>query len=181
MIEKYALFRVMEVLINENNLSLRDIAKKASVGVATSKLCLDYLESKDIVKKSKVGNSHLFIIKLDNPLARHIKITYMLSLINDSGLVQELINEYKVISSIVLYGSIARGDYDSKSDIDILIVSRKKISIKHLEAEKKFDREIKFLIYILTEWREKAEKDKVFYDRVIIDGIALYGEIPVVM
>jgi hypothetical protein len=41
-------------------------------------------------------------------------------------------------------------------------------------------KEVTFLVYTVDEWRKKAKSDKVFYDRLILDGIALYGEMPVV-
>jgi predicted nucleotidyltransferase len=181
MLKKYALFRVADILINTaKELSLREIAKKADVGAATSKACLDYLKKKDIVKRKIIGKSHLYSLNLDNFVVKHMKILNSLSIIKDSGLVKELLENYKTISSIALYGSLARGEDTEKSDIDILIISRKPIKLNPLKSEKKINKEIVFIIYTLPEWRKKAETDKPFYDRVIMDGIVLYGEKPVV-
>ena len=79
-----------------------------------------------------------------------------------------------------MYGSSARGEDTKKSDIDTLIISRKPIKLKPFKSEKKIGRELTFVAYTLHEWRKKAYTDKPFYDRVIIDGIVLYGEKPVV-
>lgn len=182
MIEKYALFKVLEALINSDKLnSIREIAKVSDVGVGTAKTCLDYLQSKNIVEKIVVGRNYSYKLSIDNVLTRYVKTTFSIGKILGSGLIGEIVEKHPYVISIVLYGSVARGDDDSKSDIDILIISRRKIVLKPLTAEKKIDKELTFLTYTIPEWRQKAKTDKPFYDRIIIDGIALYGEIPTVI
>jgi len=41
-------------------------------------------------------------------------------------------------------------------------------------------REVQVLRYTPEDWDSKAREDKPFYERVIIDGIALSGSLPVV-
>lgn len=178
MIEKYALFRVLRGLLDGED-SIRGIAEKSGVGVTTSKMCLDYLLSKAMVKRNIIGRSYFYSFNLSNFLARHIKVLLSLYEINDSGIVNELVSEYPV-SSIILYGSVARGEDDARSDIDILVMSRKKTRISSLKAERKLGRELTILTYTLLEWKAKSKEDKVFYDRIIVDGIPLYGDIPIV-
>jgi len=181
MIRKYALFKAVSMLIQyPKESSVRFLAKKSDIGVATAKRCLDYLLEKDIVKRRIVGKSHLYSLNLENILARHVKILFSLNQIKESGLTEELLKNYPSITSIVLYGSAARGEDDPFSDIDILLISHKKVKISPLQAEKKLNREMTFLSYTLSEWRRKAKEDKPFYDRVILDGICLYGEKPVI-
>ena len=117
----------------------------------------------------------------ENFVTRHIKILSMLIHLNDVGLVAELQKTYNSIMSIILYGSIARGDYDHKSDIDILIIANKTLKFAQHKFEKRLSREINFIVYTYTDWKKKAKEDKVFYDKVIRDGIALYGDIPMVI
>ncbi|MDI6720848.1 MAG: nucleotidyltransferase domain-containing protein [Candidatus Aenigmarchaeota archaeon] len=178
MIEKYALFRAIDGLRDQNEYSIRGLAKKTGIGIATAKVCLDYLFSKDMVKRKIVGKSHIYSFDTANYLTRYTKILFSLIEINDSSIVKEIVARYPV-NSIVLYGSAARGEDDTKSDIDILVISRKKISMP-LKSEKNLKREVTLLIYTLPEWRRKSKEDKVFYDRIIIDGIPLYGDIPIV-
>lgn len=181
MIEKYALFKVLSKIIKKpKEFSVRGLAKEANVGLGTSKTCLDYLLSKKILLRKIIGNTYQFSVNKNSILAKYIKILLSLNEIEEVGIVEELIKKYPFILSVILYGSVARGEDIETSDIDILIITRKKFKLTHLNSEDKIKREITFLIYDLNEWREKSKKDKVFYDRIILDGIALYGEIPVV-
>jgi predicted nucleotidyltransferase len=83
-------------------------------------------------------------------------------------------------SSIVLYGSCARGEDDPNSDVDLLIVGRKRKHLDFNKFESNLGRKIIVLIYTPHEWEEKAKKDHAFYDRILIDGIVLDGMLPVV-
>lgn len=181
MINKYALLKVIKGIIRENNeFSLREVARKIGIGTSTAKETLDFLLMHDILEKRIIGKTHLFRIK-SNFLTKSIKVLYSLSEISASKLVEEFITKNPGISSIVLYGSVAKGEDDNKSDIDILIISEKKAFIFDLKAERSLSRELTILNYSYKDWKQKAEKDKVFYYNVISDCIPLYGEKPVVM
>ena len=49
-----------------------------------------------------------------------------------------------------------------------------------LKAEKIMKRELSVIKYSYQDWRKKAESDKPFYDNIIVEGIPLYGETPMV-
>ena len=83
-------------------------------------------------------------------------------------------------SSIVLYGSCARGEDDLQSDIDLLVISRKEEKVELGKFEKQFGRKITLLVYAPREWEEKVRSDRAFYERILIDGIVLQGSLPVV-
>lgn len=181
MIEKYALFKVIKRLVEKpKEYSIRGLAKEANIGLGTAKSCLDFLYAKKLLNKKIIGKTHQYSLN-KYFLTKYIKVLFSLTQISEAGLVEEMVIRYKGIISIILYGSVARGDDDPSSDIDVLVISRKKLKIIPLNAEKKTSREVVILNYSLVEWKEKAKKDKVFYDRVIIDGIPLYGEIPAVI
>ncbi|MCM1325207.1 MAG: nucleotidyltransferase domain-containing protein [Bacteroidales bacterium] len=89
-------------------------------------------------------------------------------------------NVYK----IVLYGSCARGDYSSESDIDIMIIMnckkeevchyRKQISKVASRIGLKNDVEISLLLRD-RETFEQGEKVLPFYKNIQREGVALYG------
>ena len=181
MLEKFTLTKVIAILVKKpKKYSIRELAKTASIGVASSKRCLDWLFSKNIVNLEKVGKVHQYSLNLENFLTRYIKITFSLAEISDSKIINELLKKHPSIISVVLYGSAARGEDNPESDIDLLVISNKKLKIEPLNAEDKIEKEVTIINYALLEWREKAKVDKPFYDRIITDGIALYGEIPLI-
>lgn len=93
----------------------------------------------------------------------------------------------KEINEIVLFGSVARGDIDKESDIDLFIEIRDEK--KTNEVEKKIDTELgKFLDSKFSDtWRHRGIRNNISYKigilekwelerSVISDGITLYGK-----
>ena len=83
------------------------------------------------------------------------------------------------LSSLILYGSYAKGENDEKSDIDLLAISSsmKKRDIPLLDL---LGRDTSLSIFTPAEWKEQAKKNKAFYIDVITEGIVLFGTRPVV-
>ncbi|MBI2576881.1 nucleotidyltransferase domain-containing protein [Candidatus Woesearchaeota archaeon] len=181
MIEKYALFRVFAALRNSGGReSVHSAAKKAKVSVSAAKHCLDYLFKKNMLTKEVFGRMYQYGLNLENPALRHIKVAFSLQELQDSGIVEETKAHAPDILSITLFGSTATGRDTLQSDIDIVIVSREKHRNSGFHAEKKIGREMSWHWYSLNEWKKIAAEDKPFYESVVIDGIPLFGEKPVV-
>jgi len=89
----------------------------------------------------------------------------------------------RFIDSIILFGSVARGEATSGSDIDLLIVMSQKnkiaesyISDTILQIEKKYAVNIQ---YIITD--KKFDKvNKQFLDTILREGVVIHGKIPAV-
>ncbi len=181
MLEKYALFKVFIYLRNtKHEESVRSLSRKADVGVATSKRCLDYLFEKNIVKRKVIGKTHQYKLNTENVVTRQFKISMSLSEITDAKIVEEITSKFSTIYAIILYGSVAKGTDAANSDIDILIISGKDQKISQIKAEKYLKREVSIIVRSYEAWRRIAKKDKAFYDAIITEGIVLHGELPMV-
>ncbi len=180
MLEKYAPYNIIQKIIAEDSpFTIREIARKAEVGTGTAKQWCDFLIHEGILQKKIIGKRNVLLEKnLEDIRLRYIKILFSLDTVQKSGLVNEIRRVCPLILSIILYGSVARGEDDSKSDIDILIISRKPVhkELLRLKAQEKLEKEVTFTACSMQEWREKAKKDKVFYDQIILEGIALFGD-----
>ncbi len=121
----------------------------------------------------------IFSGNTESTLFRQIKIAYSVFKIQESGLISQLVKEMNP-SAIVLYGGVARGEDDGRSDIDLLVITRNKKSIDLTKFESKLKHRITLVIYSMSEWQKKAAISKPFYERILIDGIVLHGELPVV-
>jgi len=175
----YPGLRVLLLFFNEpyREFHLREIAKLADVSSSTPKRFLDFYSERGFLQKQRKANLVLFKANVENPTFRHMKIGHFLLKL------QPLVCHLKEVypnSSVILYGSCARGEDDLQSDIDLLVVSRKKEKAQLSKFEKQFERKITLLVYDQHEWEEKAKKDRAFYERILIDGIPLQGNLPVV-
>ena len=180
MLAKYMLIKVIRGIIREKSeFGVREVAEKLKISPSASKLALDFLLNKGVIEKRKFGKIFRLRVKT-NFLTRHIKILCSLAELNDASIVEELLQKNQDILSISLYGSVAKGEDDDKSDVDILIISRKRIRLDPLKGEETIGRELAILNYSYSEWKEKAEKDPTFYKEVILNCVQLYGEKPVV-
>ncbi len=182
MLEKYALIRAVDALISENReLTMLELSRTAKTSIGMTKLILDYLLEKGLVEKRQINKKSALFIISDNFLSKQIKILKILIEIHQSELIDELKTIHKNnLLSVILFGSCADGSYDKSSDIDLLIITRKKAKHKILKSQSKLSRELNILLYTLSEWKDKAKKDPVFYEKIILNSITLYGEKPVV-
>ncbi len=177
---QYAGLRVLSLFFDEpyRDFYLREVAKLANVSPSTAKGFLDFYEAKDFIVKSRRANLVLFKANAENAGFRSLKLGAFLLRIEP--LIVFLKKEYSD-STIVLYGSCARGEDDSRSDIDLLVIGRK---IRHVDLysyEKQLGRKITLLTHSPKEWEEKAKIDKAFYERILVDGVVLQGNLPVMV
>jgi len=175
----YPGFRILALFFNEpyRDFHLRQIAKLTDVSSSTAKRFLDFYSENIFLIKSRKANLVLFKANLENLTFRYMKLSHFM--MKMKPLTDLLKNTYPN-SSIILYGSCARGEDEQQSDIDLLIVGRKTERFDLSKFENKLKRKITILIYTPQEWEEKSKKDKAFYERILVDGIVLQGNLPVV-
>jgi predicted nucleotidyltransferase len=83
------------------------------------------------------------------------------------------------VTSILLFGSYAKGENDSESDVDVLTISLSK-NTPVTELSKLLKRDVNLINFTPAQWSQQAKTNKAFYLDVILDGIVLYGTKPVV-
>ena len=158
---------------------LRELAKNLKLSVFAIKKYADLLIKEGLVKEERKANLRYFKANTNNLFFKYLKIAFNINLILKSGLIDFLKENIANISSIILFGSIAKGEDTKKSDIDILIIGKEK-PLNLEKFEKKLERDINLHIFIWSDWNKKAKKDTPFYFEIIGPGIPLYGELPIV-
>ena len=162
-----------------DEIHLRELSRKTNVSVYTVKNIIDQLSLEEIIEEKKVGNMRFIKANMNNTFFKHLKIAFSIKKILDSKIIEFVKENIPAVSSIILYGSTAKGGDDTNSDLDLLVIGQsKKIDVSGFEN--KLKRQINLLAFKWSEWREHANKDKAFYKEIITDGIALYGNLPVV-
>ena len=108
-----------------------------------------------------------------------MKISYNLSWLHEKKVVDFILDKMKTVTSIILFGSFAKGENDEDSDVDIVTISLS--DRKPTEGfAKMLGRDVNLLDFTPAEWSEQGEKNKGLYQDVLFDGIVLHGSKPVI-
>ena len=158
---------------------LRELAKKLKLSPFAIKKYIELLIKENLVKDERKANLRYFKANINNLFFKHLKIAFSINLLIKSGLIDFLKESIVNVSSITLFGSMAKGEDSKESDIDIVVIGKEK-NFNLSRAKEKIGREINLHIFSWSEWNKKAKQDKPFYFEVISHGIQLYGELPLV-
>lgn len=166
--------------------SFEDVAKVTSLSFGTVHPALKDLVYSRAVEMRKMGKSKLYRINQRHILFKELKALFD----SESGSLTLIAKKFAAkidkrnIRNIILFGSVARGEFTEKSDIDILIIYksdealiRKSVSKLSQSFLDRWDVEIA-PIYLST--KEAEQKMKIF-DRFMVrmmdEGKVLYGDI----
>jgi hypothetical protein len=175
---KFVGFKILEYFLRypSEKTYLKELAKKLQISPRSVKIYCDLFEKEGLIKREIIGNMHIFTTNNDNFRVREMKRAYFLNLLGEMNIE----NIAKDCASIAVYGSYASGNYDDKSDIDILIIGNKKNVKRELVVNimKKIDKEIQLNVISIIKW-EKMKKDKdhfvknIIRNHVLIKGVEL--------
>ncbi len=84
--------------------------------------------------------------------------------------------------SLAVYGSYSSGNFDEKSNIDLLLISSKsKAHFLNLiqNIEKYLSKEVNFEVFNLSKWQKIKKEHEPFYQEIMRNHILLTGsELP---
>ncbi len=181
MIQLYQNINVLKVLSlflrdPYNGYYLRELARKLPMDPMTVKRALDLLVGDGLILKYREKNMILYKGSTENPHFTFTKVSYSLSVIYDSHLVEHIMECVFGSICIVLYGSVAKGEDGNDSDLDLLVISSSDqvaLSIEDLPWE------FNPVFMTLDDWTKTSSSNRPFYDEVIRTGIVLHGTLPV--
>ena len=158
---------------------LRELGRILGMSPMTVKRSLVLLLADGLIVREERKNQILYRANTDSLGFRFAKISYNLAVMGEKGIVKDLLEDVPGISSIILYGSYARGENDMHSDLDILIIS----TVKKVDASK-ISKKIGVMVNVMnftsTQWTKQAKDNRAYYLDVITEGIVLHGTRPVV-
>jgi len=155
---------------------LREFSRNLKISPNSSQRFLNLFLKKEFIKEERKANLRYFRANLENLIFKHIKIVFSLQELKDSGLIREFLDKF---SNLVLFGSMAKGLDDKTSDIDLVGISKEK-NINLGRLEEKLGRQINLHLFSPAQWKMQKNQNEPFYQDVIIDGINLIGEVPVI-
>ena len=159
---------------------LRELARKVELSIFSLKNAVDDLVEEGLLLERREGRLRYLKANMENLFFRRLKVAFNVKKILDSGIVNFLKESVPAMSSVVLFGSWAKGEDDGKSDIDILVIGQKPERINVSDFERRLGRKVELTILRWSEWRRKVEEDRAFYLEVITTGIVFHGNLPVI-
>lgn len=148
--------------------SQRELSILLNVSPTAIAKSLTKLKEENYIKIEKVKNINLVYFNRDNKEAINIKRCENLKKIYTSKL-QSYLKEELAGSTIILFGSYAKGEDYKNSDIDIAVIGRDKKELKLTMFETKLFRKININYYKKLEEIHKNLRNN------IINGIVLSG------
>lgn len=118
------------------------------------------------------GRFPYFTVGSNNPVYNSLKRVYALEQLHKSGLIPELLS-LKTAKTIIIFGSIAKGDWYKDSDIDIFVLGNIPDFNKNI-YELKLNKKIELHIF---KDKEEIQEVKTGLIKNIINGYVLKGQI----
>ena len=171
---KFRGWRVLEFFLKTGKeIHVKKLARELNISPQTATYYLKFYKRAGILKERKEANLLLYSLE-DNALTKQLKIFYILDQIYP--FIFKFANKNN-ITSVALYGSHASGAFDENSDIDLLLISQKKIlNLSELKRlERKMGKEVKIQTFSLGEWRNLKRKSNPFVQSVLSKHAILYG------
>jgi len=155
----------------------RELSRIIKINHTTVRQYLKKLVKEEILSLVKEGLYPSYKLLLSKKTI-NLKLFYNLEKIRKSHLIEDLEKKYD-FPVIVLFGSYAKAIDDSKSDIDICLITNIKKTIKLEKYEKKFNRTISLHKFTKKEWQNSIMKNKELVNN-ICNGLVVSGELRVI-
>ena len=175
---KFVGFKILEYFLKypTEKTYLNELAKKLQISPRSVKIYCDLFETQGIIKREIKGNMHIFTTNNDNFRVREMKRAYFINLLAELN-IENIAEE---CASIAIYGSYASGNYDEKSDVDILIIGKEQHVKRDIIVKimGKIGKEFQLTVIPIIKW-EKMKKDEdhfvksIMRNHVLITGVDL--------
>ncbi|MBI4051429.1 MAG: nucleotidyltransferase domain-containing protein [Elusimicrobia bacterium] len=158
---------------------VRQLERLTSIYAANLQRELVKMEKSGLLHPRTLGNTKLYKLNREHPLYPELK-----GLVSKTAGLEETIRSelspLPGIQAAYIYGSFARDEERSTSDVDLLIlgeVNEKALipAVKHLE--KKLQREVNYTLYTPQQWKKKkTNKDSFVLEVLRQPRIVLLGD-----
>ncbi len=167
---------ILKIILENSPLKhwhFEEIVKEARVTRAVANKWLKKYVKERLLKKVKEnGRFPYFSAGSNNPVYLAKKRVFALNQIYDSGLMQHLLSLEKA-KAIIIFGSMAKGDWYKESDIDIFIYG-KSIGLEKHKFELRLKRNLELHVF---ETKKEIDEVKTGLIKNIINGFIIKGSI----
>ena len=176
-----ALLQVLARL--EQPVTRRQLAAAAGVAPGNASAVVEELIGSGLVSETVAGRSSMVVLNRN-----HLAAGPLLALAGLRGeLVRRLSKRLAVwpdLHGAWLFGSVARGDADGASDIDVLIIAEdlrssdlhNRLTQLHADIRSWTGNDMQLVEHSQTSWRKLVRGKSPFVSEIRLDGIALTGD-----
>jgi len=170
------------VMHPERSFYVREIEKLTQEPVAAVRRELGYLQEAGFLNSRNEGNLKYFQVNQDFPIYPELKrIIY--STIGFADYLKENVHSFDSINLAFIYGSVAKNEETTQSDIDLLVVGTTHHKDFHKtisEIERETGREINYTLMTRQEFDDRLKNKDAFLTRVLKEQkILLKGSLDV--
>ena len=150
---------------------LNEIVRLSDIGRGTIKRELERMTASGIIIQQRIGNQNHYQANDSCPVYQEL-----LGIVRKTFGIADVIKTaltpiFDRILFAFIYGSIAKSEDSSKSDIDLLVISDKltysEVMERLIEVEGSLGRVVNPTIYDLNQIKQKLKKDNAFVARII--------------
>ncbi len=168
----------------------RGIARGISMSVSSTYSTLQRMKDEGLLSVRKKGNAILYKLQKNNYIVKKLLEPLFekeKSISNDivSFIARNLFREKKEIISIAIFGSVARKEERSRSDIDLVVIAKSKIGKSKvdkamdklsIDVAKKFGASISPYILTEAEIKRKYNEKQPIIHSILNSNQLIYGE-----
>ena len=161
---------------SDDSFYLRQIVRTTGVGLGPVQRELKQLTDVGIVRRSTQGHQVYFQANPESPIFKELKSLITKTTGIAETLQRALAPNANEISIALVYGSVARGEENHRSDVDLLVIGNVPFSevAKALsDAPETLGREINPTVYPVKEFRSNIAEDHYFI-RDILSGPKIF-------
>jgi len=170
-------FRVLSFLakLADRDFHEREIARQTGISYGSANRALNALFADGILARRQAGKMLFYSFNSGDPIAKILRIFISVSMLRP--LIKNL---REFASEIVLYGSCARGEDTSASDIDLFVISEEKEkalgTIETFRFRKGFENVTIAPVILSSQEMLKSEKTDKEFLSLVREGIVLWDE-----
>lgn len=160
--------KILEIILFQEGLHLREIARKTGLSPYETKRELDNLTEMDILVKEKKGNLIIFYQNKSCPFIKDLKNLY-LKTERPFMEIKQCLKDLKGIKYAFIFGSMAKGTYNRRSDIDLMVIGNipdEILSEKIFQIQKENVREINFIHWMEENLKVKIREMPIFLKNI---------------
>lgn len=157
-----------------SSVNLNELARELEVSPGSVKRFADLLYREHIVDMKQIGTAYMFTLNNSSHVVKELKKTFMVLKLREGKLEELAPNAI----SLAVYGSTASGNFDEKSDIDVLVIGTQQ-DVDHdrvPEIETKVGHELQITVIPYYEWESRKENGDPFVLSVLAKHILFAGK-----